>query len=57
MDFEKVLSDMRIRDEQDSNRAVAPLAPAPDAIEVDTTGNTLEKSVSVLKSLIAERLK
>ncbi len=57
VDFEKVLSDMRIRDERDSNRAVAPLAPAPDAIEVDTTGNTLEKSVSVLKSLIAERLK
>lgn len=55
--FEKVLQDMRIRDEQDSNRAVAPLVPASDAVEVDTTGNTLEKSVSVLKSIIEERLK
>ena len=55
--FEKILSDMRIRDEQDSGRAVAPLVPASDAIEVDTTGNTLEKSVLVLKNLIAERLK
>lgn len=54
--FEKVLSDMRIRDEQDSKRAVAPLAAADDAIEVDTTGNTLEKSVSVIKEIILKRL-
>lgn len=54
--FEKVLSDMRERDKQDSSRAVAPLAPAPDAILVDTTGNTLEKSVEVLKQIISARL-
>ncbi|MBE6913135.1 MAG: (d)CMP kinase [Oscillospiraceae bacterium] len=57
VEFEKVLSDMRIRDAQDSERAVAPLVPAHDAIQVDTTGNTLEKSVLILKNLIAERLK
>ena len=54
--FEKVLSDMRIRDEQDSKRAVAPLVPAEDAITVDTTGNTLEKSIEVLKDIISKRL-
>ncbi len=54
--FEKVLSDMRERDKQDSSRAVAPLVPAPDAILVDTTGNTLEKSVQVLKEIISARL-
>lgn len=54
--FEKVLSDMRERDKQDSSRAVAPLIPAPDAILVDTTGNTLEKSVEVLKEIILARL-
>lgn len=55
--FEKVLSDMRIRDEQDSSRAVAPLVPASDALKVDTTGNTLEESVEELKTIIAKRLK
>ncbi len=54
--FEKVLSDMRIRDEQDSKRAVAPLVPADDAVIVDTTGNTLEKSIEVLKDIISKRL-
>ena len=54
--FEKVLSDMRERDRNDSQRATAPLAAAEDAITVDTTGNTLEKSVEVLKKLVNERL-
>ncbi len=54
--FEKVFSDMRERDKQDSSRAVAPLVPAPDAILVDTTGNTLKKSVEVLKEIISARL-
>ena len=54
--FEKVLADMRARDKQDSSRAVAPLAAAADAITVDTTGNTLEESVELLKNIIKERL-
>ncbi len=55
--YETVLSDMRARDEQDSSRAVAPLAAAPDAITVDTTGNTLEESVAELKTIIKARLR
>lgn len=54
--FEKVLADMRARDAQDSARAVAPLVAAEDAIVVDTTGNTLEKSIEVLKEIISARL-
>jgi len=54
--FEKVLADMRERDRQDSQRATAPLAAAEDAILVDTTGNSLEESVEVLKNLVVERL-
>lgn len=54
--FEKVLSDMRERDRQDSSRSSAPLKAADDAVLVDTTGNTLEKSVEVLKNIIASRL-
>ena len=55
--FEKVLADMRERDRNDSQRATAPLAAADDAVTVDTTGNTLEESVDVLKKIINERLK
>ena len=55
--FEKVLSDMRFRDAQDSNRAVAPLRPAEDAVVVDTTGNSLEESIALLKKTIGGMLK
>lgn len=54
--FETVLSDMRARDKQDSSRSVAPLAAAEDAVTVDTTGNTLEESMLLLKNIIKERL-
>ncbi len=54
--FEKVLQDMRERDARDSARAVAPLAAAEDAILVDTTGNTLEKSLGVIREIITARL-
>ena len=52
--FDAVLSDMKKRDYDDSHRAAAPLRPAPDAKTVDTTGNTLEQSVALLKSLVEE---
>jgi cytidylate kinase len=35
--YERVLQDIKDRDERDSNRAVAPLVPADDAIIVDTS--------------------
>ena len=54
--FEKVLSDMRERDKNDSSRATAPLMAAEDAIVADTTGNTLEQSIAQLKEIISERL-
>ncbi len=55
--FEDVLNDMKQRDYNDSHRAAAPLRPADDAVTVDTSGNTLEQSVALLKELVAERLK
>lgn len=54
--YEEVLADMKQRDYNDSHRAVAPLKPAEDAIMVDTSGNTLEQSVELLKSIVKERL-
>lgn len=56
VDYQQVLEDMIQRDYNDSNRAIAPLKPAEDAVTVDTTGQTLEQSVEVLLTIIKERI-
>jgi len=55
--FEDVLADLKQRDHNDSTRAHAPLKQADDAIVVDTTGNTFEKSVEVMLETINDALK
>jgi len=56
-DYEEILSDVKKRDYNDSHRKIAPLKPAEGAVLLDTTGNTLEKSIRVLTSMIKERLR
>lgn len=53
--YEEVLADMRVRDQNDSSRAAAPLRAAEDAVFVDTTELTLEESVERLCGLVRER--
>ena len=53
--FESVLDDLIKRDEQDTMRAAAPLKAADDAVILDTSGNTLEKSVSEVCRLISSK--
>ena len=53
--FDMVLDELVKRDEQDTRRAAAPLKAADDAIVLDTSGNTLEQSVSEVCRLISER--
>ncbi len=53
--FDEVLDEMKRRDEQDSLRAAAPLKAADDAVLLDTSGNTLEESVTAVCRLIAEK--
>ncbi len=55
--YEEVLADMQYRDENDSSRAFAPLVPAEDSIQVDTSGNTYGESLDLLYQTIKERLK
>ncbi|MDR1669439.1 MAG: (d)CMP kinase [Oscillospiraceae bacterium] len=55
--FRQILSDIEARDRNDANRAEAPLRPAPDAVFLDTTGNTFEQSVSLIEGLVRERLR
>ena len=54
--YEEVLEDVRKRDDNDINRAIAPLKQARDALLVDTTGNTLERSIDILLKLVKEQL-
>ena len=54
--FEMVLQDMKARDKQDSERAIAPLRPAPDAVRLDTSGNTIEQSVEQILAIVRRKL-
>ena len=53
-DPEVVLREQTMRDERDRNRAVSPLAPARDAVPVDTTGLTLDEVVEQIVTLAVE---
>ncbi|MDO8184581.1 (d)CMP kinase [Conexibacter sp. JD483] len=54
-DVRTVLAEQQIRDERDSTRAVAPLAAAADAVELDTTGLKLEDVVARVTALVNDR--
>ena len=54
--YDEVLSDIKQRDFNDSNRKIAPLKPATDSIIVDTTGNEMEKSLEILINVIKDKL-
>ncbi len=54
--YESVLADQIQRDREDSERAIAPLKPAPDAVIVDTTALTLEQVVNRLERVARDKL-
>lgn len=47
---------IRARDEQDRNRAVAPLRPAPDAILIDTSDMSIEAALKLLEQESRSRI-
>ncbi len=49
-----VLAEQTLRDERDRTRAHSPLARAREAIDLDTTGMSLEEVVAALAGLVAE---
>ena len=53
--YEKVLSDIRRRDYDDSHRAAAPLRQAEDAVVLDTTELNFQESEAALLRIIRER--
>jgi len=48
-----VLQDMKERDARDSERRVAPLAAAPDAVTIDTTGLDADRVFELASEIIA----
>jgi len=50
--FEVVLADQQRRDQQDASRAVGPLKPAADAVEILTDGLTLDEVVDRLEQIV-----
>ncbi len=50
-----VLAEQTLRDERDCTREHSPLAPAPGAVMLDTTGLTLDQVVERIAALLAQR--
>ena len=54
--YDDVLADIRARDERNSNREVAPLRQAPDAILLDTSDFDIDQGIAEAVRLVEERL-
>ena len=54
--FEDIVADVEKRDRIDSSRAFAPLKPAEDSIELDTSTMTIEESVQAVLDIIKEKV-
>ncbi|MCL2895454.1 MULTISPECIES: (d)CMP kinase [Brenneria] len=46
VNFERLLSEIRERDDRDRNRPVAPLVPAADALVLDSTAMTIDEVIA-----------
>jgi cytidylate kinase len=54
-DYDRVLADVRRRDQLDSSRAVSPLRVADDAVIVDTSDMNQAEVIAALRDLVAQR--
>jgi cytidylate kinase len=55
--FERVLADLRQRDDQDRTRSTAPLRPAEDAHLLDTSDLAIEAAVTAAADIVSATLK
>jgi len=53
--FEKILSEIIERDENDRTRDVAPAIPADDAVIIDNSYLTIEETIEKMESVITEK--
>ncbi len=47
-----VLADIRTRDARDAGRAASPMAPAPDAVLLDTTDMTIDQAADAARRIV-----
>jgi cytidylate kinase len=55
VDPDAAQQDIAARDAQDSSRALAPLRKAPDAVELDTTGLSVDQVVAIMTDAVERR--
>ncbi|WP_417606472.1 (d)CMP kinase [Primorskyibacter flagellatus] len=53
--FETVLADVRERDTRDMDRAAAPLLPAEDAVQIDTSGMSIDDAVAAAIAAVTQK--
>ena len=56
LDFDEVLADIELRDELDSSRDTAPLRAADDAVQLDSTSQTIAQIVDSICDLAKKRM-
>ena len=56
LDFDEVLADIERRDELDSSRDTAPLRAADDAVQLDSTSQTIAQIVDSICDLAKKRM-
>lgn len=55
-DYDAILADIRVRDARDSSRAAAPLAPAQDAVVIDTSSLGIEAAITAAIEAVEQRV-
>lgn len=55
-DYNQLLEDIKLRDVLDSTREIAPLKPATDAIQIDTTFLSYMDVVNSIKNIVEDKL-
>ena len=53
--FDSVLAAQRERDARDSQRAIAPLKPADDAVRLDTTQKSIDRVLDDIAALVDQK--
>jgi len=56
VNFERLLSEIKERDDRDRNRAIAPLRPAEDALVLDSTSMSIEQVIETALNYAREKL-
>jgi cytidylate kinase len=57
VELEQIVRETQARDDQDMNRAIAPLRKASDAVSIDSTSRSLEEVVNEMAAFVREHLR